>query len=230
MDRFLWILIGLGAGTLVGGVAPSMRALSLSDRTSHRIRVALAGVAGAFVGGFAFVLYQPDLRGDGLTTALAALAGALWVSGITEVTMSRRRRGEEMPRPDVTSPSGPPTDTAMPAYDAARLALVEGLTADAATHDAGRYEELGRQFAATQDAVARQAPSNNDRLRVALRFWRDWIEARDNGWRATGSGESIGVADWPGFARVIAADLALDRDTTHPTILARFADASPVLD
>jgi len=38
------------------------------------------------------------------------------------------------------------------------------------------------------------------------------------------------MADWPRYARTIASDLALDRDTMIPAIVSRFAYVMPPAD
>jgi hypothetical protein len=222
MDVLLWILIGLASGVAISALVPQTEWVSLSDAGWRRVRASAAGVAGAIAAGYALVLFDPSLRTDGLTTAVASLAGALWLTAIVEVYAARRRRGEgtEARAPE---PTGSPTAIETPAYDAAREALVAGLLEDAAAHDAGRYTEIGRRLPAIGASVSRQDPSRNPRLQLALRFWTRWIEARDESWQGSGVNKPIGPADWPRFARIIASDLASDRDTRDPVILARFA-------
>jgi uncharacterized membrane protein YeaQ/YmgE (transglycosylase-associated protein family) len=224
MDLLLWILIGLAAGSIIATLMPQMNLPSLSGSGWRRIRAMAAGLVGAVAGGMGAVLVDPALRADGLTTALAALAGALWLAAIVEVFSSRRRRGEggEDRRP---APTSVRATAEMPAYDAARQALVAGLIEDALAHEAGRYAEIGRQLPAIRDRVSRQDPSPNRRLQLAVRFWRRWTTARDERWQSADVEKPIAVADWPRFARTIASDLALDRDTTDSAIVACFADA-----
>jgi uncharacterized membrane protein YeaQ/YmgE (transglycosylase-associated protein family) len=222
MDVVLWILIGLVAGLAVAALAPEMGPRSLSQSGGRRVRDMAAGMIGAVAVAYGFTRFYPDLRADDLTTALAALAGALWLAGIVEVYSSRRRAGEgsERRQPEQSST---PSAIELPAYDAARQALVAGLIEDALAHEAGRYSEIGRQLPAVRATVSRQNPLWNSRLQVALRFWRGWTEARDERWRGDEADKLIAAADWPGFARTIASDLALDRDTTEPTVVSRFA-------
>jgi len=164
-----------------------------------------------------------------LTMALVALAGALWAAGIVEAYSSRRRRGEpsELPAPEHR---GEVRAIEMPAYDVARQALVAGLIEDALSHEAGRYAEIGRQFPAVRDRMSRQITPSSSRLHLALRFWRGWTQARDERWRATDAEPAVAMADWPRYARTIASDLALDRDTMIPAIVSRFADVMPPAD
>ena len=224
MNLLLWILIGLAAGSVVATLMPPMYSPSMSASGRRRVRSMAAGLVGGLAGGAGAVLAAPALRGDGLTTALASLAGALWLAGIVEVFSSRRRRGDH-------SEDRRPTQgdvrvaVEMPAYDAARQALVAGLMEDALAHEAGRYAEIGRQLPAIRDRVSRQSPLSNHRLQFAVRFWRGWATARDGRWLSTDTEQPIAVADWPRFARTIASDLALDRDTTDSAIVASFADA-----
>jgi hypothetical protein len=112
-------------------------------------------------------------------------------------------------------------------YLTARDALVMHLREDAAAHEAGRVDAVGRRF----DAVERGLPRGNapelTKLRVALTFWDGWIEARNGGWP---SSIDIARAEWPQLARLIASDLAADRDITDPRLLARFdVGANPAL-
>ena len=219
MDVMLWILIGLAAGLAIAAVAPEMGPRSLSQSGSRGVRDMAAGMIGAVAVAYAFTRFAPALHVDGLTTAFAALAGALWIAGVVEVYSSRRRAGEDTEQRQPER-SGTASAIELPAYDAAREALVAGLIEDALAHDAGRYAEIGRELPAVHRILSRQNPAS--RLQVALRFWRGWTEARDERWRRDEADKLIAVADWPRFARTIASDLALDRDTREPAILARF--------
>jgi hypothetical protein len=112
-------------------------------------------------------------------------------------------------------------------YAAARDALVTHLREDAAAHDAGRVDAVGRRF----DAVLRGFPRGSEpelaKLRIALTFWDGWIEARNGGWP---SSTDITRAEWPELARVIANDLAGNREISDPRVLARFdVGANPSL-
>jgi len=194
----------------------------------RRLGGIIAAGIGSLVGGYGSLFLTPALRGDRLTTAVAALAGALWLSWTTNVFTARRRRG------DGVGTLGPSDARAsrrmeMPAYDAARQALVDGLTDDASAHDAGRYAEVGWRFTAIRDAVARQDASVAGRLHVALCFWRGWMQARDRRWQAPSADGGIATADWPRLARRIASDLALDRDVSDPTVRRHFAPATAPL-
>ena len=221
MDALLWILIGLAGGLTIAALAPQSRRSSMSDEGWRRVRAAAVGMVGALVGGYALVLFDPSLRTDGLTTAIASFAGALWFAAVAEAYSSRRRRGETTE----AGASEPSSRTAIetPAYDAARQALVAGLLEDAAAHDAGRYAAIGRQMPAIDDTVSRQDSSRTRQLQLALRFWRGWMDARDERWLDGDPEKRMTLTDWPRFARVIASDLALDRATRDPAIVARFA-------
>jgi len=222
MDALLWILIGIGAGLIVATLAPESHPHSRSDSARRRIRGAAAGMVGALVAGFVFVTVtsQPDAKG--LEVVAASLAGALWVAAIVEAYGARRRKGETS-EVIAVPPRVSPDAIDMPAYDAARQALVAGLIEDAQAHDAGRYAEIGRLLPAIRQRVAREDSSRNHRLQLALRFWRGWTDARNQHWRVTDVEQSIAIADWPRLARALASDLALDRDITDPVIRARFA-------
>jgi hypothetical protein len=130
-------------------------------------------------------------------------------------------------RSDPKQPTPWREDPDVTGYDAARQAVVAGLMEDAQAHEAGRYAEIGRQFPSVRDRVSRQDPAWNFRLQLALRFWRGWTLARDERWRLSDDNTPMAAADWPRFARTIASDLSVDRDTTDPAIIGRFAYATP---
>ena len=147
MDVMLWILIGLAAGLAIAAVAPEMGPRSLSQSGSRGVRDMAAGMIGAVAVAYALTRFAPALHVDGITTAFAALAGALWIAGVVEVYSSRRRAGEDTEQRQPER-SGTPSAIELPAYDAAREALVAGLIEDALAHDAGRYAEIGRELPA----------------------------------------------------------------------------------
>lgn len=154
----------------------------------------------------------------------------LWLAGVVEVYSSRRRRGEgTTPRASEPSVSSAATEVVgeLTGYDAARQAVVAGLIEDAEAHEAGRYAEIGRRFPAVRERASGQDPASNVHLHLALRFWQGWTAARDQRWRASDGETPITAADWPRFARTIASDLALDRNTMDPAIVGRFAYATP---
>ncbi|MFN2563853.1 MAG: hypothetical protein ABR499_02420 [Gemmatimonadaceae bacterium] len=110
----------------------------------------------------------------------------------------------------------------MLSYSNARDSLVGELLKDAATHEGGRYDDIGRRF----DGIERQLPKGAAptlmNLRVALAFWDAWIDARDRGWQGGGN---IDKGEWPMLARRIASELAQDRAISDARVGARF-DAS----
>ena len=222
MDVLLWVLVGLAAGASVAALMPSIEPPSLSRSGQRGVRAMVAGLVGAVATGYGLVLFNPMLRTNGLTTTIAALAGALWLAGIVEVFWARRHPGDgaDVPPPDS---GGTPNAIQMPAYDTARGALIAGLIEDALAHEAGHYENIGRQLSAIRDAVSRRDPTWNSRMQLALRFWTGWAAARDEGWRPRGSETPVAVGDWPRFARTIASDLARDRDTVDAAVVSRFA-------
>jgi hypothetical protein len=229
MDGVLWILIGLAGGAIIATLSTDSRQRSMSASGWRRIGTAATGAVGALLGGSALVLRFPALRTDGLTTAAAALAGALWLSWVVAISIGRRRQGDDAEPAAEELSHGAVPYADMPAYDATRQALVEGLSEDAAAHDAGRYAEVGRQFAAVRTTLVRQDAAQGGRLHVALRFWHGWMLARDDRWPGDDSPDPMIAADWPQFARGIASDLALDRDITNPRVAARFGHVAPSL-
>ena len=110
----------------------------------------------------------------------------------------------------------------MVSYATARDALVAALQSDAASHEAGQFDRIGRRF----DGIERELPRGKapalTRLRVALAFWDGWIDARDSGWLGGGN---IPKGEWPMLARRIASDLAADQNIADARVGARF-DAS----
>jgi hypothetical protein len=227
MDVLLWILLGLAGGFGVAALMPEMSRRSPSESAWRSVRSMVVGASGAIAAGYGLVRFQPSHRTESLTTTLAALAGALWLAGIVEVYASRRRRGESSAAA-AQAPAGSPPATHMPAYDSARQALVAGLLEDALAHEAGRYAEIGRKMPAIRATVSRQDPAWNSRLQLAVGFWSGWSgwsEARGR-WDDDDLENPIATGAWPRLARTIASDLALDRDTTDPVIVAHFGRAA----
>lgn len=115
---------------------------------------------------------------------------------------------------------GAPATTAA---DATRADLVTHLRADAAAHDAERFDAIGRRFDDVERRFPRGTAPNGagperGRLHVALTFWDGWIDARNNGW----PDGPIARSAWPGLARGIAADLEADLEIGDPLVRARF--------
>jgi hypothetical protein len=110
----------------------------------------------------------------------------------------------------------------MVSYGTARNSLVAELLKDAAAHEAGRFDEVGRRFEGIERDLPRGAAPALTKLRVALAFWDGWIDARNNGWQGGGD---IPKGEWPMLARRIASDLSGDRDISDARVGARF-DAS----
>jgi hypothetical protein len=107
-------------------------------------------------------------------------------------------------------------------YGIARTSLVAELQKDAAAHERGRYDEIGRRFDGVERELPRGAAPQLGRLRVALAFWDGWIDARNREWPIGGT---IHKEEWPMLARGIASDLAQDQDISDARVSARF-DAS----
>jgi hypothetical protein len=101
-------------------------------------------------------------------------------------------------------------------YGSARDSLVGELVKDAAAHEAGRFDEIGRF-----DRI--ELPSGGapalTKLHVALTFRHAWMDARNRGWQPDGN---IAKAEWPTLARHIASDLAEDREISNARVGARF--------
>lgn len=219
MNDLLWLLIGLGGGVLLAIALPGTATVTRSVMANRRLGVIAGGGIGAVLVARGLVMAMPSTETEGLTTAAAALAGALWVSGIVGITLVRRRHGEDLGIDLNTPATTRPAD--MPAYDATRQAIVDGLTEDATAHDACRYEEVGRRFAAVRGRIPDDT-AQTTKLHTALRFWRGWIQARDARWPGLDVPGGIGIAEWPQLARTIASDLALDSEVSSPRVRDRF--------
>jgi hypothetical protein len=113
-------------------------------------------------------------------------------------------------------------ETDMVTYASARNSLVGELLKDAAAHEAGHYDEIGRRFDGIERELPRGAAPPLTKLRVALTFWDGWIDARDRRWQPGGN---IDKGEWPMLARRIASDLAQDHEISDARVGARF-DAS----
>ncbi len=106
----------------------------------------------------------------------------------------------------------------MMTYAEARDTLVTQLLQDAAAHEVGQYDAVGRRF----DAVEHRFPTGTapelGRLHIAITFWDGWAHARNHGWPSG----PIAEDEWPGLARAITADLQADRDLTNEKVLRHF--------
>ena len=102
-------------------------------------------------------------------------------------------------------------------YGITRDSIVGGLLIDAAAHEAGRFDEIGRRF----DRIDGEVRQNGGvtRLYTALAFWGGWIDARNRGWQPDAN---IPKAEWPMLARRIASDLAQDHEISDQRVGARF--------
>jgi hypothetical protein len=107
-------------------------------------------------------------------------------------------------------------------YAITRDSIVGGLLSDAAAHEAGRFDEIGRRFDGI-DAALRENGALT-RLRTALAFWGGWIDARDRGWQPLDG--TIPKGEWPMLARRIASDLAQDQEISDRRVGARFGAQS----
>jgi hypothetical protein len=106
----------------------------------------------------------------------------------------------------------------MLSYSEARDLLVEHLRTDAAAHDGGAYDAVGRRF----DSIERRFPVGTEpqlgRLHIALTFWDGWVDARNNGWPRG----PVALEEWPALARGVAADLAADSEISNRRVLELF--------
>lgn len=114
-------------------------------------------------------------------------------------------------------PDGPGDMIAFRSYRSARNALVGELLGDAAAHDAGRFDDIGRL--SDRMHLPRVGPPELTKLRVALSFWDAWTDARNRSWPPDGN---IAKREWPMLARRIAADIARDREISDARVSATF--------
>ena len=112
-------------------------------------------------------------------------------------------------------------------YTEARDMLVTQLLQDAAAHEAGQYDAIGRRFDALEHRFPVGTAPDLGRLHIALTFWDGWVHARNHGWPPG----PIPEAEWPVLAREVVADLKADRDLTSAKVLRHFdIVAHPKLD
>ena len=103
-------------------------------------------------------------------------------------------------------------------YVDARDTLVQYLRADARSHRAGQFDEIGRRFDRLEHAFPTGTAAELAKLHIALAFWDGWIDARNNGWPRG----PIDVTEWPTLAEAVAENLAADQDISAALVRARF--------
>jgi len=106
----------------------------------------------------------------------------------------------------------------MMTYAEARDALVSHLRQDAVAHEAGQYDAIGRRFDWLEHQFPRGTAPELRRLHIALTFWDGWVHARNHSWPRG----PISLAEWPRLARIVADDLAADRDITADAVIKSF--------
>ena len=79
--------------------------------------------------------------------------------------------------------------------------------------------EIGASFDEFDANLPRDAKPELSGLHVALRFWDEWVYARDHDWRTPAPARRD---EWPQLARYIADALEADEDVTDPAVLSRF--------
>jgi hypothetical protein len=215
---FAWIATGAAAGWTVSRL--------MVGAEGDALRGTAAGMLGAVLGGLGMRLveWSPGLVSNDLNTFVAALAGSLWLTWITCVVTSGRRRDATPPAAELrferlgVAAELEEGRSAL-TYTAARDQLVDQLLRDAMAHDAQRYNDVGRRFDTIERALPHGGAPELGRLRVALTFWDGWIDARNRGWQPN---TGIAKTEWPALARIVAADLEGDRDVTDIRVVARF--------
>jgi hypothetical protein len=168
------------------------------------------------------------LHPDETTNAAAdeyAEARRVWQSA-SEVALwdAAHAEGKAQPIPALAAPNpdeGEDTVT-FRSYGTARDSLVASLLEDAAVHEAGRFDEIGRR--ADHIELPQDGPPALTNLRVALAFSDGWIDARNRGWQPDGT---IAKPEWPILARRIASDLAEDREIADARVGAHLYASMP---
>lgn len=109
-------------------------------------------------------------------------------------------------------------------YEHARDVAIVALRVEADAQEHGQPERVGDGFEAYDRNLPRASGPEFDKLHIALRFWDEWIYARDHGWRTPVPAPR---EEWPRLARRIAQRLEADEDVTDPAVLSRFRESGP---
>ena len=80
-------------------------------------------------------------------------------------------------------------------------------------------DKIGAAFDEFDSNLPRGAGPEFDKLHVALRFWDEWVYARDHDWRTPVPARRD---EWPQLALRIADALETGEDVTGPAVLSRF--------
>ena len=110
---FAWLAIGSAAGWVISRL--------MVGAEDDALRGTAAGMVGGILGGLGMRLLDrsPAFGSNPLIAALAALAGSLWLTWLTCVVTSGRRRDSGAPSPEARFAAREPT----PRVEAARPAL-----------------------------------------------------------------------------------------------------------
>jgi hypothetical protein len=115
----------------------------------------------------------------------------------------------------------------MMTYQEARDAIVAEVRRDAAAHEAGQFDAVGRRFDAVEHRFPIGVAPELGKLHIALAFWDGWVHARNHGWPSG----PIGAEEWPQLARSVADDIEADREISAAKVLKHFdIVAHPKLD
>lgn len=104
-------------------------------------------------------------------------------------------------------------------YSEAKQFLIQSLTHDAMAHEAGRRQEVGRDFDEFDANLPRDDNPEFDQMFIALNFWDGWIDARNHNWLYY---DDIEQSDWPKLARAIIQSIANNREIDEPLVLKHF--------
>ncbi|MEO0560215.1 MAG: hypothetical protein AAF170_18775 [Bacteroidota bacterium] len=99
-------------------------------------------------------------------------------------------------------------------YERARAYVTSALRADAEAQESGRAGEIGTTFDDFDANLPRSDRSEFQKLYAALRFWDEWIYARDHNWLTP---VPVSEQEWPQRARFIASRIESDENVTDLT-------------
>ena len=101
-------------------------------------------------------------------------------------------------------------------YDEARKVLADYLERDANLQASGQAAAIGAGYHELDDRLPRGKGNEWNKIFVALGLWDYWIDARNHAWEPF---YGIAEEEWPVLARVVAADLAANREVTNVRVL-----------
>jgi hypothetical protein len=104
-------------------------------------------------------------------------------------------------------------------YNDAREVLVSALRRNASLHVDLSFGEMSDGYEDLSARMPRDPDRRFDKLRLALNFWRAWLDAAEHGWLFH---DPFVETDWPLLAGRIADDLNADREILDVRLLKHF--------